>query len=247
MLRSRHLPTLDSAPRTPIVSRASVASITILCAALAACSDGVANRTVTAPDARSAISEAPADLLASYTADGPYELDLSAGDASSLQAAAQTAAAQAAGAPQSASGGRASGHVTLPPFANIASERYSFAALSTDPSTPFAAKGEYEMELTTTTGRTNKIHGDVICMGISGNTARIAGQISKIWVNNVQVPIPAATHNLWVVVDNGEGQVTVDQVSPLAFANAATAQVHCATGTPTIVFPNQAGNIQVQP
>jgi hypothetical protein len=157
------------------------------------------------------------------------------------------ATAATVAAAQAATGGRASGHVSLLPFGPIASEHYSFVALSTDPSTPFAAKGEYEMMLTTVTGRTNKIHGDGICMGITGNTARIAGQITTVWVNNVQVPITAATHNVWVVVDNCEGQRTPDLVSPMSFANAATAQLHCAAGTPTSVFFEQQGNIQVQP
>jgi hypothetical protein len=209
----------------------------VLCAALAACSDGNTNRTVTAPDVRPVFSEAPADVGVGLTVDGPFDLAF----------APEAGSAQLAAAAQAATGGRASGHVSLLPFGPIASEHYSFVALSTDPSTPFAAKGQYELMLTTVTGRTNKIHGDVICMGITGNTARIAGQITTVWVNNVQVPITAATHNVWVVVDNGEGPGTPDFVSPMSFANAATAQLHCAAGTPTTVFFEQQGNIQVQP
>src|SRR5690349_15337498 len=227
----------------PIMSKASLVGLVVLSSSLAACADEVSNRTVTAPDVRSALADAPADLAIGYGVDGPFDVSLASGDATALLTPAQAAAA-----PRAGSGGRAMGHVALPAFANVASERYSFTALSTDPSTPFAAKGEYEMELTSVTGRTNKIHGDVICIGISGNTARIAGQITKVWVNNVQVPLPPVTHNVWVVVDNGEGQAaTPDFVSPLAFGNAATAQTHCAVGTPTVVFPEQAGNIQVQP
>ena len=129
----------------------------------------------------------------------------------------------------------------------LADEKYSFVALSTDPATPFAAKGHYELTLTTVAGVTNKIHGEVICMGITGNTARIAGQITKAWRNGVQVPIPARTHNVWVVIDNGEGQAPPDQVSPMGFQTAPVAAIHCATGTPTVVFPNQEGNVQVRP
>jgi hypothetical protein len=120
-------------------------------------------------------------------------------------------------------------------------------AVSTDPSTPFAAKGEYELMLTTVTGRTNKIHGDVICMSTVGNVARIAGQIRKVWVNNVQVPITAATHNIWTVQDNGEGKPTTDQASPMIFFPAAGAQFHCATGFTPPLFTPQEGNVQVQP
>ncbi|MBC7894065.1 MAG: hypothetical protein H7066_01560 [Cytophagaceae bacterium] len=147
-------------------------------------------------------------------------------------------------AAQAAAGGRASGHVGLnfPASPGVVSEKYSFVALSTDPSTPFAAKGHYELELTTAAGRQNKVHGDVICMGISGNTARIAGRITKLWVNNVQVPIAGPTHNVWVVVDNGEGQGTPDLVSLMQYTIAPGAQFHCATGLPSVVFPNQEGN-----
>jgi hypothetical protein len=129
----------------------------------------------------------------------------------------------------------------------VVSEKYSFVALTTDPSTPFLAKGQYEMELTTATGRTNKVHGDVICVGITGNTARVAGLIRKLWVNNVLVPNPGPTHNIWVVVDNGEGQATPDQVSLMQYTLAAGAQTHCATGLPSFVSPNQEGEVQVRP
>jgi hypothetical protein len=216
----------------------------ILCAALAACSDS-ATPTVTAPNARLSLSEAAADFSVAYSIDGPFDQTSATEDALAQQGAVQMGASA-----QAASGGRASGHVGFPsglPFLGIADEQYSFVALSTDPSTPFAAKGEYELTLTTTTGRQNRIHGDVICMGITGNTARIAGQITKLWVNNVQVPIPAVTHNYWVVLDNGEGRGTADLVSPMAFTIAAGAQAHCATGLPSIVFSNQEGNVQVQP
>ena len=104
-----------------------------------------------------------------------------------------------------------------------------------------------EMELTTATGRTNKVHGDIICMGITGNTARIGGQITKLWVNNVQVPIAGPTHNHWVVVDNGQGQATPDLVSLMQYTIAPGAQAHCATGLPSFVSPNQEGEVLVQP
>ena len=73
------------------------------------------------------------------------------------------------------------------------------------------------------------------------------GQITKVWRNGVQVPITGATHAFWVVVDNGEGGGTADQVSLMRFSNAATAQFYCANGFSSVVFPNQEGNVQVQP
>jgi hypothetical protein len=234
------------------MSKVKFTSVMTLCAALVACSNADTNRTVTAPNAGPAYSEASADFGVAFT---PDDFVFASEDASAQLAAAQLAGAQLLGAqlataPQAASGGRASGHVGFPsgvPGLGIAGENYSFVALSTDPATPFAAKGEYELMLTTVAGVTNKVHGNVICMGITGNTARIAGQITKVWRNGVQVPIPARTHNVWVVVDNGEGQGTPDQVSLMGFQTAPVAATHCAVGTPTIVFPNQEGNVQVQP
>ena len=52
-----------------------------------------------------------------------------------------------------------------------------------------------------------KVHGDVTCMNTFGNTTRVGGQITKFSRNGVQAPIPpTGTHNIWVVVDNGEGR-----------------------------------------
>ena len=212
-------------------------SVIVLCVALAACADTATNPMVTAPAVRPTISEAPAAFSVGFEYDGPFELAF----------ATEVAATQMAAAAQAASGSRASGHVALnfPASPGVVSEKYSFVALSADPSTPFAAKGQYEMELTTATGRTNKVHGDIICMGITGNTARIGGQITKLWVNNVQVPISGPTHNHWVVVDNG--QAIPDQVSLMQYTIAPGAQAHCATGLPSFVSPNQEGEVQVQP
>jgi hypothetical protein len=219
------------------MSKVNVTSLIVLCATLAACADTDTNRTVTAPDVRRTLTETPAGFSVGFEYDGPFEITF----------ATEAASTQMAAAAQAASGSRASGHVGLnfPGSAGVVSEKYSFVALSADPSTPFAAKGQYEMQLTTATGRTNKVIGDVICMGITGSTARIAGQITKLWVNNVQVPISGPTHNHWVVVDNG--QATPDQVSLMSYNIVAGAQAHCATGLASVVFANQEGEVQVEP
>ena len=226
------------------MSKASLTPIIVLCAALAACSDSDTNRTVTAPDVAPAYSVAPADLGFGVTVDGPFDVFFATEDASAQQAAAQIAAAQ-----QSATGSRASGHAGFtfsPPFLNLTSERYSFVALSTDAAT-LAAKGEFEMMLTVVTGVEQRVHGNVICMSIVGNTTRLAGQIEKVWINNVQRPITGATHVIWTVVDNGEGQGTTDTASPMFFNNAANAQLHCTTGFTPAQFTVQEGNVQVHP
>ena len=222
------------------MSKVSLTSLMVLCAALAACSDSDTNRTVTAPDAGPAFSEAPADLGVGLTVDGPFDLTL----------ATEATSTQMAAAAQAATGGRASGHVGFnfsPPFGgNLVSEQYSFVALATDPLTPFAAKGQYEMVLTLATGVVQQVHGDVICMSTVGNTTRIAGQINKLWINNIPRPLTGATHNFWTVTDNGEPGST-DTTSLMLFSNAANAQFHCTTGWTPPSFPNQEGNVQVQP
>ena len=234
------------------MSKASLTSIMALCAALAACADGTTNRTLTAPDARREIGEASADLGVAYTLDGPLDLGFASEEATTQWAGAQMLGAQQAASPQAASGDRSSGHVgfpagVLPTGTGIASEQYSYVALRTDLATPDAAKGQFEVMYTTPAGGEIKIHGEVVCMNVFGNNARVAGQITKLWRNGVQSPITANTHAFWVVVDNGEGQATTDLVSLVRFSNAAIAQTYCATGFLSFVFPNQEGNVQVQP
>ena len=239
------------------MSKASVTSLIVLCAALAACADGSTNRSLTAPDARRDISDAPAELGASYTIDGPSELDRATEEASAPFAMMSSAQAQSAASANAASGPRGTGHVGLffTPNPGIVSEKYSFVALRTDPATPLAAKGQYEVQYTTGSGNEIKIHGDVDCMttfvGVpgrfGGSTARASGPIRKVWRNNVPAPITAATHAFWVVVDNGEGQqIFPDFVSLMNFAPVGIAQNFCANGFGINVFANQEGNVQVQ-
>ena len=233
------------------MSRTSCSSLLVLCAALAACSD--TNRAVTAPDAGPSFNEVPADVGASYTLDGASDVAFGTQDAFARMGA-QTLGASLAASTNAASGGRVSGHVGLPAGAlpagtGIASERYSFVALRTDPATPDAAKGQFEVMYTTTTGTNIKIHGDVVCMNIFANNGRVGGQITKVWRDGVPSPITANTHAFWVVVDNGEGAgaAAPDQISLARFSNATIAQTYCATGFLSFVFPNQQGNLQVKP
>ena len=238
------------------MSKVSVTSIMVLCAALAACSDS----TVTAPKAAASLSEASADLGASYTIDGSSELDLATDEASApfaMMFSAHLLGAQLTASPNAASGPRATGHVGIyfPANPGIVSEKYSFVALRTDPATPLAAKGQYEVQYTTGSGIEIKIHGDVDCMTtfvgtpgpFGGSTARASGPIRKVWRNGVQIPITAATHAYWVVVDNGEGQpIPPDFASLVNFAPVGIAQNFCANGFGINVFANQEGNVQVE-
>ena len=222
------------------MSKVFRSSVIALCAVLAACAESVTNPMVTASGARPASIELPVDLRGGSTVDGPLDVTF-AREAHSTQMAASA---------QAASGGRASGHVAFtfsPPWFNVASEQYSFVALRTDPLTPFTAKGQYEMTLTTGTGVVQEFHGEVVCMNVTGNTARIVGQLTSVVVNGTPRPInPNASHNIWNVTDNGEGQGT-DTASPMIFFPAAIAPLHCATDFIPPQFANQEGNVQVQP
>ena len=224
------------------MSKASLPKLVVLCTALAACSDSATNRALTAPDAGPAFSAAPDELRGGATVDGPLDVVLTREAASTEMAASVRAA----------TGGRASGHVELTLgfgfFTNIASEQYSFVALATDPSTPYAAKGQYDMTLTTVTGVVQEFHGEVICMATVGNTTRIAGQLTSVVVNGIPRAInPAQSHNIWSVTDNGEGQGATDQASPMIFFPAARAPLHCANDFIPPQFAIQAGNVQVRP
>jgi hypothetical protein len=222
------------------MSKASLSSLIVLGAALAACSGSDTSRTVTAPDAGPAFSEALDGISVSYTLDGPDELVLPSEDASTMMAASV----------QASSGSRASGHVGFPtgwPNTPILSEQYSFTALSTSSATPLSAKGRFEVTLNNA-GTLQTIEGDVICINTFGTTARVGAQITAVWINGVPTPInPLRTHALWVVVDNGEGAANPDQVSLVRFGPAIAAQTYCATGFSSQVTANQEGNIQVQP
>jgi hypothetical protein len=226
------------------MSKVSRSSVIALCAVLAACAESATNPMVTAPGARPVFNESLADLRGAITADGPFDLVLGTGNASTQQAAA---------APQAATGGRASGHVGLTLgtgfFTPIASEQYSFVALSTSNSpTPLAAKGQYDLTIITATGVVQEIHGVVICMNVTGNTARMVGQITSVVVNGIpRVINPAQSHNIWNVTDNGEGQGTTDFASPMIFFPASLAPLHCPNDFIPPQFANEEGNVQVQP
>jgi hypothetical protein len=216
------------------MSKRSFSSFIVVSAMLAACSNTDTNPSVTAPEAS---SEATADIGGSTTYDGPSDQFFGTGSTQ-----------MAAAAPNAASGGRASGHASLilnPPFLNLATVEYSFVALRTDPATPFAAKGQYDMTLTTVTGVVQEIQGTVICMSTTGNTTNIAGLITSVVVNGIPRPLNGVqTHNAWTVTDNGEG--TPDTVSIMPFFPLGGALFHCNTGWLIPSGTSQAGNIQVR-
>jgi hypothetical protein len=226
------------------MSKVSRSSVIAFCAVLAACAESATNTMVTEPAARPSLNESLADVRGAVTADGPSDFVLGLGNASMQRASA---------APQAATGGRASGHVYLTLgtgfFTAVASEEYSFNALSTSNSpTPLAAKGQYDLTIITATGAVQEIHGSVICMTVTGNTARMAGQITSVVVNGIPRAInPASSGNIWNVTDNGEGNGTADTASPMIFFPVTVVPLHCANDFIPPQFANEKGNVQVKP
>ena len=226
------------------MSNVSRSSIIAFCVVMVACAESATSPLVNAPSARPVFTGSLTDLRGAASVDGPSDLVLGSGNASTQQAAA---------APQAATGGRASGHVYLTLgtgfFTQLASEEYSFSALSTGNSpSPLAAKGEYDVTIITATGAVQEIHGSVICMNVAGSAARMVGQITSVVVNGIpRVINPTQSHNIWNVTDNGEGQATADTASPMIFFPASLAPLHCPNDFIPPQFVNEKGNIQVQP
>jgi len=131
-------------------------------------------------------------------------------------------------------------NILLPFFAN-AEEKYSNSAIR---HADGSVSGEFELKSNQVAGGL-RIHGDVVCFTIIGNTARLAGLVEQS-----DTPLaPEGTYFVWTIVDNGEGQndppdLTSDFVGP--FPSAAAAAFHCATGFNVAPFyPVESGNLQV--
>jgi hypothetical protein len=200
-----------------------------LCAALAACDRPTPTRDITAPRPVTPSFDAAAATDAGL---GPHDLPLVTDDAAPQQAATR---------------GRAGGHADAVAFG--ADRRYSFTALSTASPPPSAAKGNVEFHIVLSSGDQAVGKGDVLCMTIVGNRARIAALFTSFRRNNVELPIPPTLNNLvWTVEDNGEGANDPrDRASIIFQTSTAGGQFHCAVGFGLPLEPNNNGTIQVNP
>ena len=87
--------------------------------------------------------------------------------------------------------------------------------------------------------------GRIVCLGVAGNRANLAGIITK---SNTSVA-PAGNYLLWSIVDNGEGKRSApDMVSNVfEFTSKDVAMDHCNfpidVGT---MYPVQHGNYEVR-
>ena len=129
-------------------------------------------------------------------------------------------------------------NVFLPAFQ--AEQRYSNSAIR-------HANGSVtgQFELTSEQDGGLRVHGDVICFTIVGNTARLAG-----FIEQSTEPAFEGLYAVWTIIDNGEGtNDPPDQTSDFFLAgNAAVALAHCTVGFNLAPFlPVLGGNLQVHP
>lgn len=129
-------------------------------------------------------------------------------------------------------------NIFLPNFQ--AEEKYSNSAIR---HADGSVTGEFQLKSEQDGGV--RLHGDVICFTIVGNTARLGGFIEKS-----SEPAFEGLHVVWTIIDNGEGgKDPPDQTSDFFLVtDAATAQFHCAVGFNLAPFlPVLGGNLQVHP
>ena len=193
-----------------------------LCAALAACSDGVvAPRELAAPAAGPAFAlEAPAGDGIFALATGEDRADIVRADIANQRAAA---------------GGRGLGQADM--MFLDSRQTYNFTSLATGqlPS----AKGAIHAAITNAT-TTMEFDATVNCMLTVGNQAWVSGPVTRFVFNGRELP---AHFDLLVrVQDNGEGSRDApDMVSP-PFGGGPQA---CMLARDLPMLPNTAGNIQV--
>jgi len=123
---------------------------------------------------------------------------------------------------------------------------YSFSAIKRiDAETgEETVSGEVEYHSLQADGNFIIAHGDVICLTVAVNVARV-GVVADFARN---LPNPGPGWAYFTVVDNGEGADAADMGSNLFLTTEAGAQQHCATGhvpAPPI-FETQRGNVQVR-
>jgi len=129
--------------------------------------------------------------------------------------------------------------IVLPNFDN-ALERYSVSAIRQNDG---SVTGEFEEYSAQEGGQ--RIHAQVVCFTVTGNSARLAARIDQ---TNVSFG-PVGSYVVWSVIDNGEGARSApDQTTDIFFGGtAAQADFQCRTGYNLApYFSSLRGNLQVQ-
>ena len=100
-----------------------------------------------------------------------------------------------------------------------------------------------ELEETSQQQGGQHIHARLVCVTVTGNTARLAAKLEKS-----DVPFgPVGSYVVWSVIDNGHGKAHPDQTTDIFFgATEANAKYHCATGFNLAPYYNSIhGNLEV--
>lgn len=129
--------------------------------------------------------------------------------------------------------------ILLPLFGN-AEERYSLSAIRQSDG---SVTGEFE-EFSEQEGG-QRIHAQVYCFTVTGNSARLAARIDQ---TNVSFG-PVGSYVVWSVIDNGEGAKSPpDETTDIFFGGTqAQADTHCRTGFKLAPFYSSLrGNLQVE-
>src|ERR1051326_1432048 len=127
--------------------------------------------------------------------------------------------------------------IVLPGFDN-ALEQYSVSAIR-------HRDGLFSGELEETSQQQGgqHIHARLVCVSVTGNTARLAARLEK---SNVPFG-PVGSYVVWSVIDNGHGKDHPDQTTDIFFgATEANARFHCDTGFNLApYFTSIRGNLEV--
>ena len=121
---------------------------------------------------------------------------------------------------------------------NNALEKYTQSAIRHADGT---FSGEFELKSEQGTGL--RIHGDVVCFKVIGNTAYLAGVIDQ---SDDPEGAPVGSYVLWSVVDNGEGANSPpDLTSDFYVLPPDLVALQCTEGIDLGAFPVVNGNLQV--
>lgn len=148
---------------------------------------------------------------------------------------ATEASLAASGAQQQVTG---HANIVLPGFGD-AVQRYSQSAIRHADGT---VSGQFELKSEQDGGL--RIHGDVFCFTIVGNTARLAGRVDQSDIDFA----PVGSYAVWTIIDNGQGNRSPPDLTSDFFVgfNEAAAAFHCAVGINLGAFlPVLSGNLQV--
>lgn len=134
----------------------------------------------------------------------------------------------------------ASGHVDqiASPFGIVVIDEYSFAAIRTPQG---QINGQFEFRAKYQ-GLVVRAHGEVVCLSIDENKARVAGRVTQ---STFEEGIPVGSDLTWTVTDSGEPGRARDTASQML---GAPAEAFCAVTVGSYPeAPLRRGNVQVRP